>query len=272
MTKRIAVSFDDVPHDPGAFLTPDQRTDLLIGNLARAGIEQAAFFVVVGDLDQPRGVGGAQRIAAYTEAGHVLGSHGYAHPALSDTPVADYLADLDRAARWFVDRPGARPWFRFPFLDEGDAEPAKRAAVRDALRVRGLRNGYVTVLTLDWLLDSLAAPGRDLREFYVRTLVAQAEFYEALAVAALHRSPAHVILLHENDLNALFIADLADALRAGGWEIVSTDEAYQDPIASMEPVEWNGSGRVAGLALDRGHRIDCDLLDQTAVRAAIGRE
>jgi peptidoglycan-N-acetylglucosamine deacetylase len=270
--KRIAFSFDDVPHDSGAFFTPDRRTETLIEKLAAVGIEQAAFFVVVGDFQQPRGVGGEERITSYTNAGHVIGSHSYSHPALSDTSVENYLADIDRATEWLVAREGQRPWFRFPFLDEGDSDPAKRSAVREALQDRGWANAYVTVQTLDWLLDSLAhevAQDIDmaaLRDLYVESLLGPAEFYEQLAVKALGRSPAHVILLHENDLNALFIADAAEAFRVAGWDIVSMDQAYQDPIASQEPLEWCGSGRVAGLALDGKHQIECGLLDTDALR------
>jgi peptidoglycan/xylan/chitin deacetylase (PgdA/CDA1 family) len=259
--KRVAFSFDDVPHDPGVFFTPDERTATLIGKLAEARIDQAAFFVVVGDLQQPRGRGGEERIKAYTEAGHVLGSHSYSHPQLSDLPAETFVADIDRAAEWFAARKGSRAWFRFPFLDEGDADQDKRTAVRAALKSRGLTNAYVTVLTLDWYLDSLVAEtfreGREfdlaaLREFYVESLLEPAEFYERLAVEALGRSPVHVVLLHENDLNTLFIADAAHAFRSAGWEIVSMDEAYEDPIAAVEPAGWGGSGRVAALALDSG--------------------
>jgi peptidoglycan/xylan/chitin deacetylase (PgdA/CDA1 family) len=257
--KRVAFTFDDTPHDPGVFFTPDDRTATLVERLAEAGIEQAGFFVVVGDFEQPRGVGGEERIKAYTAAGHVLGSHSHSHPRLAETPVEEFLADVDRAAEWFAGSDGARPWFRFPFLDEGDADPAKRAAVREALAQRGLRNAYVTVLTLDWYLDALVAEtvraGRAydraaLREFYVESLLEPAEFYDRLAVAAIGRSPVHVVLLHENDLNTLFVADAARAFREAGWDIVPIDEAYRDPIASIEPEGWCGSGRVSALALD----------------------
>ncbi|MGW5698244.1 polysaccharide deacetylase family protein [Streptomyces asiaticus] len=257
--KRVTFTFDDTPHDAGVFFTPDERTATLVGQLADAGVEQAGFFVVVGDLQQPRGVGGEDRIRAYTAAGHVLGSHSYRHPRLEETSVEDFLADIDRAAEWFVDREGARPWFRFPFLDEGDADPHKRTTVRKALAERGLQNAYVTVLTLDWYLDALVAQtvreGRPydrtaLRDFYMESLLEPAEFYDRLAVAAIGRSPVHVVLLHENDINTLFIADAARAFREAGWDIVPIDEAYQDPIASIEPEGWCGSGRVSALALD----------------------
>ena len=63
-----------------------------------------------------------------------------------------------------------------------------------------------------------------------------------------------MLLLHENDLAALFIGDLVAALRAKGWEIVSADQAYQDPIAGEQPKTLLlGQGRVVALAVDRGY-------------------
>ena len=263
--KRIALTFDDVPRAAGAFLTPDERTRQLISALDRAGVEQAAFFVTTGNLDRPDGAGGEARIAAYVAAGHVIANHSHSHRWLHRTPAEDYIADLDRAAAWLAGRSGYRPWYRFPFLDEGRQERERREAVRAALRERGLANGYVTIDTYDWYLESLtreaAAQGkrmdRDaLRDLYVEALVELAEFNDQRAVETLGRSPAHVILLHETDLAALFIADAVAALRERGWEIVTADEAYRDPIAAIEPdTPFLGSGRIAAIAHAAGRPV-----------------
>ncbi|MBZ0113354.1 MAG: polysaccharide deacetylase family protein [Thermoanaerobaculia bacterium] len=256
--KRIALSFDDVPRHAGAFFTPDQRAIRLIAALDRAGVEQAGFFVTTGNLKKPDGDGGADRIRAYVAAGHVLGNHSTTHPWLSRTEVEDYLEDLDQAEAWLVNQPGHRPWFRYPYLDEGRGDIAKRDALRAALQDRGLLNAYITVDNYDWHLDAIASSAQregkamnleGLRDLYVETLVQVANFYEAIAKDVLDRSPAHVLLLHETDLAALFIEDLVVALRLDGWQVIPIDEAYQDPIAHQEPeTTYLGSGRVAALA------------------------
>ncbi|WP_243450854.1 polysaccharide deacetylase family protein [Sphingosinicella sp. CPCC 101087] len=260
--KRIALTFDDVPRHPGAFFTPDERTAELIAALDRAGVEQAAFFVTTGNLDEPFGAGGEERIAAYVAAGHVIANHSQRHLWLHRTPAEDYVADLDRASAWLSGRPGYRPWFRFPYLDEGREDVVRRDALRAALRGRGLSNGYVTVDTYDWFIENLVnestAAGRTvdrdgLRDLYVESVVGAANFAEAMAVETLGRSPAHVILLHETDIAALFIDDAVTALRADGWEIVTADEAFSDPIASIEPdTTFLGAGRIAAIAHARG--------------------
>lgn len=239
--KRVALSFDDVPRAPGAFLTPDERTRRLIAGLRRAGVRQAAFFVNPGALADPvRGPGGERRIADYVRAGHVIANHSATHPRLSATDAAAYVADIDRAEAWLNDRPGRRAWFRFPYLDEGGGDKAKRDAVRAALATRGLANGYATIDASDWHLEALALAAtqagkaidrKALRDLYVESHLAAADFYDALAVRATGAPFTHVMLLHETDIAALWIADLVRALRKDGWEIVTADRAFADSIA-----------------------------------------
>ena len=261
-SKRIALSFDDVPRGPGAFFTPEARTERLIAELKRTGVRQAVFFVTAGHLARPWGAGGEARIAAYVAAGHVIANHSFAHPRLSATPAADYLADLDRAEAWLKGRKGRRPWFRFPFLDEGRSDKEKRDALRTGLRARGLSNGYVTAEASDWNLESLASRAAEqgkkmdmeaLRDLYVESHVEAAEFYHKLARRTLGRSPAQVLLLHETDLAALFVGDLVTALRQRGWRIVTADRAYADPIRKLMPDVPSAQGTLTeALAWEKG--------------------
>lgn len=260
--KRIAFSFDDVPRQPGAFFQPEERARRLIAGLQAGGVKQAVFFVNPGHLEQEFGTGGEAWIAAYVGAGHVIANHSYSHPHLTALPAADYLADIDRAEAWLKGREGRRPWFRFPFLDEGGRDKAKRDALRAGLEARGLANGYVTVDGADWNMESLTVAAKKagktidmaaLRDLYVETMVGAAEFYDGLARATLGRSPAHVILLHETDLAALYIADLVAALRNDGWEIVTADEAYADPINAAMPDTPSAQGSLTeALAWEKG--------------------
>ena len=243
-TKRIALTFDDVPRAPGAWLTQDERTRRLIAALRSARVRQAAFFVNPGFLDDPERTGGEQRIAAYVRAGHVLANHSFSHRALTAVAAEAYLADIDQAEEWLRGRAGRRPWFRFPYLIEGGRDLAKRDAVRAGLAARGLRNGYVTVDASDWNMEQLAIDAvragkrvdmDALRDLYVESHVEAAEYYDQLARRAIGRSPAHVLLLHETDIAALWIDDLVAALRARGWRIATADEAFADPLREAMP-------------------------------------
>jgi peptidoglycan/xylan/chitin deacetylase (PgdA/CDA1 family) len=255
--KRIALTFDDVPRGRGAFFTPDERTIRLIAGLHKAGVRQAAFYVVPGQIGTGDGIGGAERIEAYVAAGHVIADHSFTHPHLNAMSVADYLANVDQAEAWLKGREGRRPWFRYPFLDEGGADKAKRDAVRAALQARGLHNGYATVDGSDWNIEGLTADAvkagkkidmAALRDLYVGTMVGAADFADQLSVKTWKRQPAQVIVLHESDIAALFVADLVRTLRKDGWTIITADEAYRDPISKLAPDVPSANGTLLELA------------------------
>jgi peptidoglycan/xylan/chitin deacetylase (PgdA/CDA1 family) len=254
--KRIALSFDDVPRQRGAFLDPDDRTKKLIAALKAAGVGQAAFFINPGRLDSDDGKGGAARIDDYVKAGHVIANHGWSHLRLSDTATDAFIADIDRADAWLRQRAGYRPWFRYPYLDEGGHDVAKRNAVRRSLSERRLSNGYVTADGSDWHLEGLAidavragkALDMDaLRKLYVASQMSGVAYHDELARRALGRAPAHMLLLHETDLAALFLGDLVAELKRHGWTIVSADVAYADPIGRAVPDVPYASGTVTGM-------------------------
>ena len=242
--RRVALSFDDIPRQKGAFMSPDERSEKIIAGLKDSGVEQAAFFINPGMLGNPNRTNGEAHIAAYVAAGHVIANHSSSHNHLSKTSAEAYLADIDLAEDWLKGREGYRPWFRFPYLDEGAGDKAKRDAVRAGLKSRGLTNGYVTASASDWHLEALTLAAKEqgkamdmeqLRRLYITSQMSGLEYHDQLAKDTLGRSPAHVMLLHETDIAALFLKDLVSEMRKQGWTVISVDEAYQDPISSVEP-------------------------------------
>lgn len=278
-SKRIAITFDDAPRSDGPLLSGAERAERLIAALDDANVEGAMFFVTTGHL-AGSGEEGVQRLNRYAASGQKLANHSHRHLWLHRTSADDYLADIDEASRQLSVFDDVEPYFRFPFLDEG-RDVAKRDTVREGLEARGLRNGYVTVDNYDWYMANLFAealkdnPEPDLAAWqraYVEILVDAVEFYDRMAIDALGRSPAHVLLLHENDLAALFVDDLVAALRQRGWETISAIEAYQDPIADIEPdTLFLGQGRVAALARVAG-RSPRDLVHLSEDEQQLRRE
>nr|WP_281373788.1 polysaccharide deacetylase family protein [Parvularcula dongshanensis] len=281
--KRIAITYDDAPLPDGPHLTGAERGAALIEALAAAESGPVAVFVTTDGLaDEPDG---RERIEAYAAAGHLIANHSHTHPHLSEMTADAYLANLDEAERQLAGFENRRPWFRFPYLDEGGQDRAKRDAVRAGLAERGLMSGYVTVDTYDWHVqsrwDEAARAGRQadldaLREVYVAMVLDAAEHYDALSRARLGRAPAQVLLLHENDLAALFAGDMIAALRDAGWQIVSPDEAFADEIAENLPDGlFSGMGRVSALAFEAGARgdelghwsVDADAIDARLEKA-----
>ncbi len=252
--KRIALTFDDTPRHPGAFFGEDERTERLIKQLNEAGVTQAAFFLNPAKIAERPGA--EKRIAAYAAAGHVIANHTADHPRLSQTETSEYIAEIDRAGAWLKDRRGYRAWFRYPYLDEGREDVAKRDAIRAALKSRGLLNASPTVDASDWFTDNelnrakrsgelfdLDAAGR----IFIESHVEAAEFYDRLARETYGRPIAHNMLLHETDLSAMFIGDLVAALEAKGWTIITTDEAFADPAYLAAPDVPSAQGTLVEL-------------------------
>lgn len=261
--KLIALSFDDVPRMRGAFLSPNERGARLIATLEVKKVDQVAFFLNPGQITEYGDTkGAAQRIKDYVAAGHVLANHSFTHPRLGATSAVDYLLNIDAAEDWLKKQPGHRPWFRYPFLDEGGKDMAKRDAIRAGLKQRGLLNAYVTVDGSDWNMEDQAIRAKKagktmdmaaLRDLYVETHVQSADFSDALMVRTLGRSPPHMLLLHETDMAALFLGDLIDALRKDGWEIISADGAFADPIYKLAPNTPFAAGTLTeALAWEKG--------------------
>jgi len=243
--RKIALTFDDVPRDRGAFFTTTERTERLIATLRAEGVEQAAFFAVPGFIAEPGKVDGSAHIAAYAAAGHVIANHTWDHPRLSDISANEFVQSIAQAESWLKGKTGYRPWFRFPYLDQAYFQPAKSRKVSAYLRKVGLADAWVTVDGLDWAIEAhtLRAAKRHermdlsaLRANYVSTMVHAAEFYDELALSLIGRSPAHVMLLHEADVTVICLSDLIRALRGRGWAIITADEAYADPLYHALPL------------------------------------
>ena len=69
----------------------------------------------------------------------------------------------------------------------------------------------------------------------------------------LGRSPQHVLLLHSNAINAEWLGDVVAAFRDAGWEFVSPERAYRDPLYALTPQnEPAGESIVWALAKEQG--------------------
>lgn len=275
---KIALSFDDAPRGNGAYFTGAERTEALITSLESVNAPPVVFFVTTQGLKSSEG---RDRISKYAKAGHLIANHSDTHPFASQVGLEATILDIDSAEQKLAGYSNRRPWFRFPYLDEGKTLDL-RDGMRSALKERDLLNGYVTIDNFDWYLasqwrkavrDEYNVDMEALKAAYIETLVDAVEFYDQLAIDAIGNAPPHVLLLHENDLAALFIDDLIKALRQQGWEIISPDEAYAHPVATTLPETLNaGSGLFAAMAIDRGYpekRLQNPAIDESAIDALL---
>ncbi len=260
--KEIALTFDDAPRASTQLFEGSARASKLLRALSAARVSQTAFFVNSARLDTE----GLQRVGRYAAAGHLLANHTHSHPNVNAVSADDFIDDMQRAHNLLLPLRGFWSAFRFPYLREGDTVE-KRDRIREALRSMGYLNAYITVNNYDWEMDRLLQQalreGRSvdydrLREVYLEVLLACVDHYDRMARELLSHSPRHILLLHENDINALFVGDLVEELRRRNWEIVSPLAAYDDPIAARESnsIFRYNPGRIGEIARDSGRRGD----------------
>lgn len=258
----IALTFDDAPTQNSTLMPGSERTKLLIEGLVEAQVPDALFFVKTSAITPSN----QQRLIDYVNAGFHLGNHSHNHKSAKHLTSDEYLQDV-KAAQVVLNQFGSSvlPYHRFPFLHYGETQESIYK-IQSGLAELGYKNGYVTVDNFDWYMDSLVQEAKKLGKsidyeklgnIYVETMWETIEFYDQVAQNTLGRSPRHVLLLHENDLAALYISKLVEHIRNQGWKIISPQHAYADPIAEHFPAgTFHNQGRVAAIAHEKGIPAD----------------
>jgi len=253
----IAITIDDAPRKDSQLFTAQQRSEQLLFKLNLAGVDEAMFFVIAGAINDNN----QSIIKGYAKAGHILASHSYSHQSADSLSAQAFIEDIDKADEKLRSFNGFQPVFRFPMLHQGNTVE-KRQTILDHLAQRNYSVGYVTVDNYDWFMDKLLQEAlttnktvdfEKLKQVYVQVLWETIQFYDSLAQEVLGRSPKHVLLLHENDLAAMYVGDLVAYLKYQGWRVIPAAEAYGDEIANFRADNLlNNQGRIVAMAQAQG--------------------
>ena len=187
-----------------------------------------------------------ERLELYNDAGYNLAHHSYTHLSASKSQFKLYKSDFIKADKklFSLGLNNVIKQHRFPFLHYGDTH-GKRVQLTSFINNYGYTIGYVTIDNFDWYINfkvlEIVRSGNEinfdnLRKMYIDALWNSITFYDNLAKKYLTRSPRHVLLLHENELAALFLGDLILYIKSEGWRIISSELAYQDSIGKITNV------------------------------------
>lgn len=260
--KEIALSFDDAPRRLTGKFSSMERAKELVRQLKSVGVKDAVFFCNSSHINKKtNGV-----LKYYNDQGYVIANHTHRHSNLNKVSFKEYQDDFLKADNTLSSYSNFLKLFRFPYLREGDTE-SKRDKMRSLLKKKGYINAYITVDFSDWHLESLYRGSLEknekinlekMKDLYISLAKESLDHFDSLAMKYLGRSPKHVLLLHETDIAALFIADLVKAMRSWGFKIISSKEAYTDKLANykIKRTLKNNPGRVGEVAIDNGHRMD----------------
>ncbi len=257
--KNIAITFDDAPLSGSSLMSGTEKTEKIIIGLKSRKIEGALFFVTTRNISDEAA---HNRLQRYVEEGFQIANHSHSHQSSQKLTPKKYLSDFYTSHLITKDFDGLIKLHRFPYLHQPHDEES-RAQIFKGISNLGYDYGYITVDNYDWHLNSRLVKAHkeglrlnleNMKRLYLDTILGAMEFYDDLAEDSLGRSPDHILLLHENEIAALFIGDLIDHIRSKGWNIISPTRAYQDPIAKMysPKLEFTNQGRVAAIAYSKG--------------------
>ena len=256
---QFSITMDDFFWQNAVKLTGAERNQAILETL-RAHSIKAALFVIGRNVEDEQG---KQLLAPWNQAGHLIGNHTYSHRNfnLPESELEAYEADILRAEALLKDFPRFRKYFRFPALKEGDTV-AKRDGMRAFLAQHGYRTGHVTVDNSDWAIERRlttrlqkdpAADVKPYRDYYLEHMWSRADYYDKLARRVLGYQVKHTVLVHFNLLNALFLGNIIQMLKAKGWQPIDAEEAFTDPVFASKPkVLPAGESIVWSLAKEKG--------------------
>lgn len=229
LQKRIALTFDDSPMASKYFNHNVDKANALMSKLLCAGAPRVGFFAISSHINNL----GDEELRVYESAGHVIFNHSHSHSGLSKSDTLQYIEDIKTADKILRQYNAFRPWYRFPYLDYGKNKQ-QSDQVFDALKRMGYKDGYVTISTHDWYANSLYHKyfkhwkSEEFSKKYVDMLAHRIEFQYYLQVRCNFMYPVNIVLLHANDINALFIGRVLERLKQKGWEIVDVETAYAE--------------------------------------------
>lgn len=257
----ISFTFDDGSTSDRANYELQEWNNMILCSLDSAEIK-AVFFVKTGGKSSAKG---KFLLESWNSKGHLIANHSYSHPNFNKPKVnaEDFRYELLKADSLISSYSNYVKLFRFPYLKEGNT-PGEIDSIRQIMKDDGYKNGYVTIDASDWYIDSRMrarlkenpqAVLEAFKDFYLQHLFERANYYESMSFELTGRHIKHTLLLHHNLAAAFFLDELIAMFKAKGWNVISADEAFEDPIFSLTP-DYAGESLIWALAKDSGKYKD----------------
>ncbi|MEX1055326.1 MAG: polysaccharide deacetylase family protein, partial [Rhodothermales bacterium] len=247
--KQIAISIDDAPV-VSFHSYPSQFERRAVVDSITTALElhkaPATIFVVGNQADEPDEV---ELFRHWLTTGVSVGNHSLTHRSFDELTPEEGRLEIDETNRLIQSVTGdeRRPvrYFRFPYLAEGETIDDK-SLWEEQLSSRGLRNARVTISNNDWKFDSEYAQAEldgdwerryEIGQAYLQHMRESVVYWDSLAQALTGRNVKHVLLIHANRINRDYLGSILQELSSDGYEFISLEEAYSDPIYSSDD-EW----------------------------------
>jgi peptidoglycan/xylan/chitin deacetylase (PgdA/CDA1 family) len=234
----IAITIDDYPLPDSGIFTVKERAQRFIDACAQYNCKTVFFCVGQHCKDRDD----ASLLSMLSDKGHFIGNHSMNHRRLSGLSLSEFEKEIMDTDALLKSCSTVRKWFRYPYLDYGMKEEfggslEKLIQSYELLGTLKYTDAYITINTFDFALNKrlqeAIKQGKTinydaLRTVYLTLLEEWIEHYIALYQRVVQHDVVHTILLHDNDLNALYLADVLALIQKKGWHIVSPEAAFRD--------------------------------------------
>jgi peptidoglycan/xylan/chitin deacetylase (PgdA/CDA1 family) len=274
-TRTVAITVDDLPfvfvggHGADADRMALTANRKLVKALVRHHVPVTGF-VIEKSVEELGTNVGAKILRDWTQSGLDLGNHSYAHPDFNDLTVEQMEDQIVRGEATFAPLMKAASrkveFFRFPFNHTGDTKE-KHDAVAAFLAQRGYRLAPCTIETEDWMFNDAYhrmlkrrdnASAARLRKDYLAFTAAQIDYFSGLHRQIFGYEPPHVMLIHDNALNADVIEELLAIFEAKQYRFVSLAQAESDAAYRTPETEITKYGPMWGYRWARELNVKVD--------------
>jgi beta-lactamase regulating signal transducer with metallopeptidase domain/peptidoglycan/xylan/chitin deacetylase (PgdA/CDA1 family) len=243
-TRKLAIGFVSIPPVDRTANPPkdsDATARLLIQKLKEYKVPATGFLQggMISDGEKLFPVR-ANIARMWRDAGFEVGLGGFKHIKLYNTPVDEYLANIEkneRVAKELIGEMGLPPrYFSYPFLNTGKSVDDK-AKVEAWLGSRGYTSVKYTIDNNEWMYsfaydmarnDNDVNTMKEIRKAYLEYMTRMFDHYEAYSSELFNRDIPQTMVLTPSRL----ITDTADEFFAmvtkRGYSFVSVDEAQSD--------------------------------------------
>ena len=255
----IAITFDDLPAHS---VLPPGVTRLMVAQdiittLQAAGVPQVYGFINGVLLEREPGTDVV--LKAWRDAGFPLGNHGWAHLGLSKLSEAQFEEELTKNEPILKSLAGDTDWhwFRFPFLDEAYADPAKRAASRAWLAAHGYKIAAVTASFGDYAFNEPYARCvakhddaaiQEMEQAYLDAARASIKLSAETETAQFGKTPPDILLMHIGAFDAHMLPRLIYLYKQAGFHFVTLPQAAKarENVGLVDPALPAWPGRTLG--------------------------
>jgi peptidoglycan/xylan/chitin deacetylase (PgdA/CDA1 family) len=238
---KVAFTFDDPQTEETPLLSWQEKNDSILNTLERNNIRTTLFVCGHRVSDDA----GNELLLSWDSKGHQISNHSFLHKYYHSEKFSydDFKTDFLKNDSLINSFDNYTKLFRFPYLKEGNTL-IKRDSARALLKQRNYKEGYVAIDASDWYVNQLLTDTLKLnsetdfsiyKKIYAEHILERAKFYDSLATLLTGRKVKLVLLLHHNISSALFLEDLIQTFYYNNWEIISSEEAWTDPVYSEFP-------------------------------------